>query len=184
MRVSTLQLMECVKSEPGSAAFSATASNSTVASEGSARRCRSRGVVRPVPARGSRADEEEAAGDAGEKHRHVLAAERARLRFDVLLPEDLPGDLDEELRHLPDRSRWPGSRAGNRARLDARASAYRATTRAIFSGSARPASSVNERAVPVSLTKDGMMLNAVPPWTLPTVTTAESSGEISRETMD
>jgi hypothetical protein len=38
--------------------------------------------------------------------------------------------------------------------------------------------------VPVSLTKDGMMLNAVPPWTLPTVTTAESSGEISRETMD
>ena len=58
------------------------------------------------------------------------------------------------------------------------------TMRSIFSGIARPVSGVNERAVPESVTVDGMTLNAVPPWMLPTVTTAESSGEISRETTD
>ena len=54
--------------------------------------------------------------------------------------------------------------------------------RPIFSGSARPVVSVNDRAVPVSRTEPGMMLNAVPPWIEPMVTTAASSGEISRDT--
>ena len=54
--------------------------------------------------------------------------------------------------------------------------------RPIFSGSARPVVSVKDRAVPASRTESGMMLNAVPPWIQPIVTTAESSGEISRDT--
>ena len=54
--------------------------------------------------------------------------------------------------------------------------------RPIFSGSARPVASVKERAVPVRRTEPGMMLKAVPPWIEPIVTTAASSGEISRET--
>ena len=58
------------------------------------------------------------------------------------------------------------------------------TIRSIFCGRARPVASVNERAVPVSRTVLGMMLNAVPPWMEATVTTAESSGETSRDTID
>ena len=38
--------------------------------------------------------------------------------------------------------------------------------------------------MPASVTLEGMMLKAVPPWIDPIVTTAESSGEISRETTD
>ena len=64
------------------------------------------------------------------------------------------------------------------------AAAVPATTRRIFSGSARPVSGVKERAVPASVTLEGMTLKAVPPWIDPIVTTAESRGEISRETTD
>ena len=54
----------------------------------------------------------------------------------------------------------------------------------IRSGMVRRSSGSKVRIVPSRVTTSGITLKAWPPWMAPIVTTAESRGETSRDTMD